>query len=458
MKIIILGAGKVGVSLARNLVEEGNDIVLVDPSSAQLDEVKQRLDIQTVCGHVSHPEILINAGIEQADLVIAVTKSDEVNMVACYIAVHLYKTQRTIARIKAEDYYKHMELFKKNNFPIQTLIYPSKIIVEHIVRIIKYPGVSQILNFFNDTVCIIAIEILENHWMNGKTIAAVKQKIAKMNADIIALFQDKKSVELSGELILTPQNNLLCITPAKSISTLLNKLGLNPPPNQSIMICGGGIIGGMLAKKLEHHYQVKLIEKNPTIANELASQLEKAIVLEGDIADRDLLISENIQETDVFCALSDDDEANIMSSLQAKFLGAKYAMTLVTREAYVDLIEESLIDYALSPQVITIGNILSKLRRGNMIKVHRLQDKETEAIELIVEGTHKTSAVIGRPLCEIDLPPHCIIAGVIRGKKLLTHNPHLKLATNDHVILLLLKKKYIHQLEALFQVNLAFMS
>ena len=224
------------------------------------------------------------------------------------------------------------------------------------------------------------------------------------------------------------------------------------------MLAGGGRIGGELAKHLESNYQIKLIEKSPEKVAKNAAQLNKTLVIEGDVSDRELLINENIEDIDMFCAITDHDETNIMASLQAKYLGAKYAMALVNHENYIDLIDDSVIDTALSPQTITIGTILSKIRHGNMVRVHRLQEEEAEAIELVVEGSDTTSAIIGRPISEIELPPGCIVAGVVRNKKLHFAQSNLLLAPQDHVILLLLQQKYIHQLETLFAINLTFMS
>ncbi len=458
MRIIILGAGTVGEALARNLVKEDNDVVLIDNSQACLDDIKQRLDVQTVHGNASNPSILIEAGIEQADLIIAVTTTDEANMIGCLIANKLFQVPRAIARIRSEDYYQYPQLFKKNVIPIQSLICPTELVIHHIIRMIEYPDFSQILTFFNDSVSIVSIETQENDWMQGKTIAEIKKKLKSIQVAIIAIFNHKQFVAVEDTYIMSTKDTLLFMSSVRHLRSLLNTLQRKRNQNRRIMIAGGGRLGCGLAKQLETNYQVKLIEKSTKKIETNASQLNKTIVLQGEIADRELLLSENIQDMDIFCALTNDDEANIMGGLQAKYLGVKYAMSLVNRESYIDLIEDSLIDYAISPQFITISSILSKIRRGNMIKVHRLQNAEAEAIELIVEGNEQTSAVIGRLISDIELPPHCIMAGVIRGKRLYFMSSKIILAPKDHVILLLLDKKYLHQLESLFQVNLTFMS
>lgn len=458
MRIIILGAGQIGEKLARTLVSDKNDIVLIDLKSDVLDTIRSHIDIQTITGHAASPNILLEAGIDQTDLLIAVTSSDETNMLACLVATKLFDIPKTIARIRSQDYHQFPELFKKNLIPINTVIYPTQAIIQHIRRMIQYPDFTQILNFYQDTICLVTFDIQASDWANGKTIAELRQQIANLDVNIVAVFNKKKSLHFDKNYTLAAKDKIIFITQEQHLTTLLSQLKRHSKPNTRIMIAGGGRIGSELAKHLEHNHQIKLIEISPEKIEKTASELNKTLVIAGDVSDRELLLNENIEDIDMFCAVTDHDETNIMASLQAKYLGAKYAMALVNHENYIDLIDDSVIDAALSPQTITLGSILSKVRHGNMIKVHRLQEEEAEAIEIIVEGTEQSSAVIGRPISEIEFPPGCIVAGVVRGKKLYFSNSNLVVAADDHVILLLLQQKYIHQLEALFEINLTFMS
>ncbi len=458
MRIIILGAGHVGELLARNLVGENNDIVLVDLNAELLSDIKAHLDIQTITGNAAHPDVLLDAGIEKTDVLIAVTPDDEVNILACLIANKLFQMPRTIARIRSQNYHRCPAMFKNNIIPIQTIIYPTGAIIQHISRMIKYPDFNQIFSFCNDAVCLISVDIQQNEWSFGKTIAEIHRKLAKTHAAIVAIFNKKQAIQLVDNYTIELRDKIVFIAMEKNLFALLKSLERHPKKNHRIMIAGGGRIGNGLAKQLEDDYQIKLIEKSTDQVTEDASQLNKTLVIEGDISDRDLLVSENIEDVDVFCAVTNDDEANIMGSLQAKYLGAKYAMTLVNRENYFDLIDDSVIDSALSPQSITIGTILSKIRHGNVAKIPHLQDEEVEAVELLIAGTEQTSAVIGRAISDIELPPGCIVAGIFRGKKLHFVTSNLVIAAKDRVILLVLKKKYLHQVEALFEVNLTFMS
>lgn len=458
MRIIILGAGQIGEQLARTLVSDENDIVLIDTNAEILDSIRSHIDIQTITGHAASPTVLLEAGIEQTDLLIAVTASDEINMIACVIARKIFQAPKTIARIRSQDYHQFPDLFKKNIFPVDTIIYPTKNILQHMLRMIKYPEFSQILTFCQDKVYMVTVEIQTQDWMHNKTLAELEAKIAKQWIHLVAIFHKKQSISLDETYELQEDDKVLFIAREQHLSMLLKQLQRPSRHNSRIMLAGGGRIGSELAKHLEHEYQVKLIEISPVRAEKNASQLTKTLVIEGDVGDRELLLSENIEDIDMFFAITNHDETNIMASLQAKYLGANYAMALVSHENYLDLIDGSGIDTALSPQNLTLSNILSQVRANNMIKVHRLQEEEAEAVELLVEGTERNSAVIGRPITDIELPAQCILAGIVRGKKLYFAPSNLVIAAKDRIIFLVLNQKCIRELEALFGVNLMFMS
>jgi trk system potassium uptake protein TrkA len=458
MRIVIMGAGQVGGTLARSLAHEDNDITLVDINEERLRDLQHRIDIKTVQGCASHPDVLIEAGIQQADMLIAVTNSDEINMMGCQIAYSLFGTPNKIARIRSSHYYQYPELFGNHHIPVDVCISPEQLVTEHIVNLIDYPGTSHVLDFSDGQVLLITIKPQSGGIMVGKTLRQLDNHLSSIEASVVAIFREKSSIPLHDDCVIEKGDEVLFIAAPQAIHQVLIALGRYTHPNRRIIIAGGGHIGSKLAHALEHRYRIKVIDHNLPRAIHLASQLQKATVLQGDIADRDLLINENIEFTDLFCAVTDDDETNIMSCLQAKRLGVRHTMTLVNRKAYVDLMEDSSIDHAISPQLITIGSILTKLRRGNMVKVHRLQNDEAEAIELVIRGDEHSSQVIGRRLDAIHLPPCCLVAAIVRNEKVYIAHPELILAAGDHVILLLHKKRYVRQLETLFQVNLSYMS
>lgn len=455
MRIVILGAGQVGGTLARNLAHEDNDITLIDLDEDRLRDLQHRIDIKTVHGCASHPNVLMEAGIQQADMLIAVTNSDEINMMGCQIAYSLFRTPNKIARIRSRNYYQYPELFCNEHIPVDVCISPEQLITEHIVNLIDYPGASQVLDFSEGRVLLVTIKPLAGGIMVGKTIQQLDQHLRTIEAGVVAIFREGMPIPLHDDCVIAKGDDVLFIASPQALQKVLIALGRYTHPNRRIIIAGGGLIGSKLAQALEKRYRIKIIDHSLSCANLLASQLHKSTVLQGDIADRDLLINENIEFTDVFCAVTNDDEANIMSCLQAKRLGARHAMALVNRNAYVDLINDSAIDHAISPQLITIGSILTKLRRGNMVKVHRLHD-EAEAIELIIHGDELTSQVIGRRVDEIELPPSCLIAAIVRAEKVFLAQQDIVLSAGDHIILLVLKKRSIRHVESLFQVNLTF--
>lgn len=457
MRVLILGAGQVGGTLAQSLVSEDNDISLIDLDNERLSELQHRLDIQTVQGSAAHPDVLIKAGIEQADMLIAVTDSDEINMMACQIAYTLFRTPTKIARIRSKSYYKHAELFSDEHVPVDVLISPEALITEHIENLIHYPGVSRILDFAAGRVLLVTIKLISEEELPVKTIGQLHRLLENVDARVVALFREDEVMVLNEDTTLEKGDDVLFISRAQEVQQILVALGRYTHPNRRIMIAGGGHIGARLAQQLEKKYKVKIIDHNPSSTAELAEMLEKSTVLQGDIADRDLLLNENIEFTDVFCAVTNDDEANIMSCLQAKKLGARHTMAIVNRRAYVELIDKSAIDHAISPQLITIGSILRKMRRGNTIKVYRLQDVEGEAIELVVHGDRQTSNVVGRRLIELNLPPGCSMAALMRGETLMLADDDFMFEPGDHVILLALKNRHVRQLEALFQVKLNYL-
>ncbi|WP_367607541.1 Trk system potassium transporter TrkA [Legionella sp. W05-934-2] len=458
MRIIILGAGQVGGTLAHNLAKEDHDITLVDLNESRLQALQHRLDIQTVQGSATHPSVLIEAGIERADMLIAVTDHDEINMMACQIAYSLFRTPAKLARIRSQDYDNYEQIFCNDHIPVDVRISPEKLVTEHIEKLINYPGATEVLEFGDGQALLVTITPQQNGMIVNKTVADLHESFAQIHARVVAIFRQGKPVVIEENTQIEPKDRVLFIASPAAIQQVLVALGRYTHPNRRIIIAGGGHIGSKLASRLEDKYRIKVLDHNHSCTTRLASQLHKATVLEGDIADRELLLNENIEFTDVFCAVTNDDEANIMACLQAKQLGVRHAMALVNHKAYVELIEDSRIDHAISPQLVTIGSILAKMRRGNMVRVYRLSLQDAEAIELVVQGDELTSQVIGRKLSQLPLPNGCHIATILRKGELLFPDPDLVVETADHLILLLFKQRYLREIESLFQVNLSFMA
>lgn len=456
MKIIILGAGHVGETLAENLVKEDNDITLVDINSCRLNELQFKLDIQTIVGSAVQPNILIKAGCEHADMLIAVTNSDEVNMLACFISHNLFRTPHRVARIRSQDFLNYPDLFNKQKLAIDIRISPEHLVTHHIKRLIEYPGTSQVLDFANGKLQLITVKTEPGSLMENKNLEEIRKLLSKIPVKHTALFRDNKPIKLTDELTIELYDELLFLATPEAIHHTLIALGNFNHLNHRIIIAGGGHIGKRLTQSLEQDYRVKIIEHRLQRAEYLATQLKKATILHGDVADRELLLNENIEFTDVFVAVTNDDEANIMSCLQAKKLGVRRVMALISRKAYVELVEDSSIDFAISPHLTTISSILAKLRKGDMVSVHSLKSENAEAIEVIVHGDKNTSKVVGQFVSEIKLPPQCQIVAVIREEQVLLNSEELCLEEDDHVIITIMNKRYVRQVEQLFQVRIAY--
>lgn len=457
MKIIILGAGQVGSSVATNLVSEANDITVVDIEQKALQALSERYDLQTLQGVASHPSVLARAGANDADMIIAVTNSDETNMVACQVAYTLFHTPTKIARVRNVDYLKSTALFSQEALPIDVLISPEQVVTDYIEKLIGFPGALQVLDFAGGKAQMVAIKVNGDSLLSGKQISQLPKQLPDVDFRIVTIFRRGKGIIPDGDTVIEHDDELFIIAAPKNIRTFLKAIRHMDKSVKRIMIAGGGNIGVRLAKQLEDRYQVKVIETLPKAAKKASEILKKAIVLRGDAADEELLIEENIDDTDIFCALTNADEANIISCMLAKRLGARKVMSLINRAAYVDLVQSDVIDIAISPQQATIGSLLAHIRRGDVVVVHSLRRGAAEAIEAVAHGDHNSSNVVGRTLDKISLPNDTSIGAIVRGDDVIIAHHDTVIEAEDHVILLVADKRRVPEVERLFQVGITFL-
>jgi trk system potassium uptake protein TrkA len=456
MKIIILGAGRVGSSLAANLVNEQNDITVVDPDSDLLRDLQDRLDLRTVVGNGAYPAVLAQAGADDADMLIAVTQKDEINMVACQVAATLFHTPTRIARVRAPEYQGYPELFAKTGIPINFIISPEQLVTEYILRLIDTPGALQVLDFADGRVSLVAVNAYQGSPLVGHELSALHEHIPTVDARVVAIYRGNKAIEPDGNTLIQAGDEVFFVAASGNIRSVMGELRKLEKPYRRILIAGGGNIGVRLASALQRRYRTKIIERGFSQSRAVAERLDRTIVLQGDAADGDLLQQENIENTDVFCAVTNDDEANILSSMLAKRLGARKVMALINRPAYVDLVQSGMIDIAISPQQATIGTLLTHVRRGDVVQVHSLRRGAAEAIEAVAHGDAASSRVIGRTIEEIPLPAKTNIAVVVRGEEVLVAHHDLRIEPDDHVIMFLMDKRKIEQVERLFQPSAIF--
>lgn len=456
MKIIILGAGQVGSSLAASLAGEENDITIVDSDAERLRELANTLDIRTVHGHASHPNTLRDAGGEDADILIAVTNSDEVNMVACQVAYTYFRTPTKIARVRSTHYFARKGLFGDEGIPIEEVISPEQVVTNYVKRLIEYPGALQVLSFTDGKVQLVGTRAFHGGPLVGNPLSTIRQHMPRIDTRVAAIFRRDRPIMPEGNTVIEAGDEVFFIAATGDIRAVMSELRRVEDGYKRIMIAGGGNIGERLAEAIETRYQVKIIERNITRARKLATLLSKTVVIHGSATDKKLLLEENIEDIDVFCALTNDDEANIMSSLLAKRLGARKTIALINNPAYVDLLQGDDIDIAFSPQQATLGTLLTKIRRGTVSTVHALRRGAAEAIELIAKGDSKASRVVGRRIIDIDLPEGCTIGAIVRGSEVMMGHDNIVIESEDHVILFVVDKKRIRDVEKLFAVGLGF--
>jgi trk system potassium uptake protein TrkA len=454
MKILILGAGQVGSSVAAALASENSDITVVDTDPAKLRDLSERLDIRIIVGHASLPSVLGHAGAEDADLVIAVTSSDEVNLVACQVADAVYKTPTKIARLREMEYLQYPELTQRGRSAIDVAISPEALVCRHVQRLIEYPGALQVLDFADGRAQLVAVRAVAGGALVGHEIRELRQHLPPdVDARVAAIFRGGKPITPEGHTVIEVEDEVFFLADRRDIRTVMSELRKLDKPVRRVFIAGGGNIGRSLAKALESQFSVKILERSRDRAKGIAEDLRNSIVLVGDCADEDLLREENIDQTDVYCALTNDDEANILSAMLAKRMGCPRVISLINRPAYAELVEGGSIDIAVSPQQVTLGALLTYIRQGTMVRVHSLRRGMAEAIEAVAVGDRRTSKVVGRALDELELPPAATIGGIVRGEKLLIAHHDVIIEANDHVIVFLMDKRQLPQVEALFRAD-----
>ena len=452
MNILILGAGQVGSNVAYQLArEEANQVTIVDIDAGALRDLQDRLDVRTVIGHAAYPDVLERAGATKADLIIALTDSDELNMVCCQIAYTLFNTPTKIARIRAPEYINAPNLFQQENMPVDVYISPEQLVTNNIEQLIRYPGAFQVLDFADGRARLVGIRARQGGLLVDNQIRELDEHLPNVEARVAAIYRNGYPVQPEGDTVIHEKDEIFFIAPAKDIRAVMSEMRKLEEPVRRVVIAGGGNIGYRLAKALEDTNQVKIIERNKERAVFLSERLGSTIVLNGDAADEALMLEENVDGTDIFVAVTDRDEANILSSMLAKRLGCKKVMALINRPSYAELVESGNIDVAVSPRQVTIGSLLEHVRRGDVVKVHALRRGRAEAIEAIAHSSGGRSRVVGRRVDEIKLPPGTNITAIVRGERVMEAHHDIVVEENDHVILFLTDRRHVDDVERLFQ-------
>ena len=453
-KIIVFGGGQVGSSVAKILSDDGNDITLVDYDKDVLDDLKEKMDIKTVHGLASYPSIQKIADAENSDMIIAVTGSDEVNMAACHIAKTVYKVPKRIARLRANEYLRMEEGFDKSSFSINDVISPNILLTDYVKNILDHPGAFQAFNFASGLVKVIAATVLPDGPLSGKNLSEFKKHMPNVDVKVAAIYRDKKYIIPNGDTPILPEDDVFFIATEENMR-FMSELKKSTEKPHNVIIAGGGRVGSALAKKLETIYDLKLIEKDQYAAKKVAETLSSTVVLNNDIADETLLKNENIEDVDYFCAVTNDDQMNILSAKLAKDMGAKKTIAIVNKSSYRNLVSKE-IDIVVSPEDVTIGSLLASARSSDIVNVHQLGLGDAEVMEIIVHGDSKTSKLVDKKISEIDLPKKTIIGAIVRKEKVILANNDLVIKADDHIIIFVLEKKDIPKIEKMFQVSVGF--
>lgn len=476
MKIVILGAGQVGTSVAESLVSEDNDITIVDSSSERLHYLQDRLDLRTVVGNAAHPSVLREAGLADADMLIAVTQSDQTNLVACKVAHSVFNVPTRVARLRSRDFLESETLLAPENFAVDFALCPEQIITDYIARLIEFPEALQVLSFACGRVALIAVRAYAGGLMVGKPIREMPAHLGKdIDARIAAIFRRDRAITPTGDTFIEDGDEVFVLAAEEHIRRIMREMRRMMTPVRRVMIAGGGNIGLRVAQTLGSKYEVKLLEANRARAELIANTAQAVLVLNGDATDEDLLQQEAIDEMDLFLALTNDDENNIMSASLAKQLGCKRVVALINRRVYADLVQGGPIDIAISPAQISIGTLLAHVRRGDVAQVHSLRRGAAEALEIVAHGDAGNSRAVGRRIGDLPAIEGAIIAAIVRdldkledigyqGLRMQKRKGHVVIAhkdeiiqTNDHVIVFCLNRKVVRKVEQLFQVSVGFL-
>mgnify|MGYP003415237415 FL=1 len=483
MKIIILGAGRVGESVADSLVSERNDITVIDTDAERLRDLESRFDLRGVVGNGIEPAVLAEAGAQDTDLLIACAAQDETNLVCCKVAQLMFNIPKRIARVRSTGFQRDERLVGPEGFAVDRIICPEESLTRYIGKLIDYPEAMQVREFAGGRACLVSVRARAGAPMVGHTVAEMRNSTPDVAVRLVAIYrrfpeEPDRFVACAGETRIEPGDEVFVLAAREHIAHVLATLHRRDAtpvrPVRRIMIAGGGRVGLHLALELGKEpgrFLVKIIEDDSARCIELASRLPSdVLVLQGDTTDENLLGDESIDEIDLFLALTDDDEDNIMSCLLAKRLGARRVLALINRRSYADLMHGTQIDIALSPAQAMLGELLAHVRQGDVQAVHSLRRGVAEALEIVVRGDRKTSRVVGRKVSDLALPRDVHIGLIVRG---LPDSPDVSadelrepqviiprsgtvLESNDHVVFFLPHKRLVRDVEKLFRVSPTF--
>ena len=454
--IIILGAGQVGTSVAKNLAPEQHNITVIDRDATKLKELASKFDLRTVTGNAGHPSVLREAGIADCDLLIAVTEVDEINMMACRIAAKIFNVPKRIARVRSSEYLDDPRLTGEDVFGISHVISPEVVLARYVENLVFYPEALQVLEFADRQVCLVAVRAKAGGLLVGDRIGNLHNHLKTTDARIVAIFRGKSAVQPVADTVIEDDDEVFFLSRTADMRRVMEELRKADRPVKRIMIAGGSEFSYRLAQDLEGSHLVKLIEVNQKRAHQLVALLDQTVVLQGSENDSELLINEDIAQVDLFVAATGDDDRNIIASLLAKKMGAHRVLSLIHQSVYVGVLEDSKIDVVVGLADVTIGSILAHVRRADVARVHSLRRGAAEALEIVIHGDKSTSQCVGHRVDAIAWPSGALLGAVVRGQEVLMAHHDLVLESEDHLILFVTEIKTVQKIEKLLQVSASF--
>ncbi len=456
MKVIVCGAGLVGTTIARQLAAEGNEVTVIDQSAEQAHKVAETYDLRSIVGHASHPDVLDRAGAADADMLIAVTYADEVNMVACEVARAIFKVPTKIARIRAQSYLKPewSDLFNGENISIDFIISPEIEVARAIHRRILTPGAFDMIPFAGDRLRLIGVRLEEECPVLNTPLRQLTELFPDLNINICGIVRNDEMIVPEADDYMEAGDEIYFLSMTNHVQRAMRLFGHEEREARRIVLAGGGNIGLFLAREIEAQKSVKLklIEANRSRAESIAGQLQDSVVIQGDTLDMDILNEAKISSAEAIIALTNDDEVNILTSLLAKRAGCQRAITLVNNPAYENLIGSLGIDVVVNPRSTTVSSILQHVRRGRIRGVHSLRDGAAEVVEAVAI---QTSALVGKPLRELHLPAGIMIGAIVRNEDVEIARGDSEIEAGDRLILFV-RKDAVKKVEKLFAVRLEF--
>ena len=457
MKVVVCGAGQVGSNIARHLALENNDVTVVDRSPDLIRKIGDTLDVKGIVGHASLPDVLERAGLVDADLLIAVTYSDEVNMVACQVAHSLFAVPTKIARVRQQGYLTPLwfNLFSRDHLPIDFIISPEMEVAKAINRRLRVPGAFEMIPLVDDKVKLLGVRCADDCPLVNTPLRQLTQLFPDLNIVVIGMMRENKAIIPTSDDQMLPGDEVYFVVDSDQVNRAMTAFGHEETEARRVLIFGGGNIGLFLAQEIEREHEwvkTKIIESNRERAELIAGLLDKTMVLQGDVLDPDLLQEANVESTETVVALTNDDETNILASLLAKRHGSKRAITLINKSTYEPLINSLGIDAVVSPRNITVSTILQHVRRGRIHSVHTLREGFGELIEA---EALETSEMVGKPLREVNLPSGVILGAIVRDGVMICPTGSTVVQTKDRIVLFAAADS-IRKVEQMFSVQLEY--